>query len=160
MSEVTEEIIKNFGNRLRIRVCGICVRDNALLVLKHHNIGSVGHIWIPPGGGLQFGERMSDALVREFMEETGLQIEVKKLVYVNEYLESPLHAIELFFTVNATGEANLGHDPEMPENISLLQELIWMSREALEKENPAALHPVVDLWLKNGLNEDKSLLWN
>lgn len=160
MSEVTEEIIKNFGNRLRIRVCGICIRDNALLVIKHHNIGSVGHIWIPPGGGLDFGERISDALKREFIEETGLTIEVKNLVHLYEYMDTPLHAIELFFTVDAQGEASLGHDPEMPENTPLLQELKWMTREDLRKENPASLHPVVDLWLKNELNEEKSIPWS
>jgi 8-oxo-dGTP diphosphatase len=41
-------------------------------------------VWTLPGGRAEEGEGMSDALVREFREETGLRVEVGDLAYVAE----------------------------------------------------------------------------
>ncbi len=38
-----------------------------------------------PGGGLEWGEGLEDCLIREFREELGLNITVKKLFYVNPF---------------------------------------------------------------------------
>lgn len=148
MSEITEEIIKNFGNRLRIRVCGLCERNDALLLIRHHSIESPGYIWIPPGGGVQYGERIKDALQRELLEESNMQIEIKELVYIHEYVKLPLHAVELFFRITSTSTSILGSDPEMSVDTPILTELRWMNREELKKEDSNALHPVVQLWMK------------
>src|SRR5690554_3734995 len=88
-----------YGNNVRVRSCGICVKDDAILLVRHHGLGNKGTLWIPPGGGVELGERAIDALRREFREETGLNIEVGSFLFVNEFIESPLHAIELFFEV-------------------------------------------------------------
>ncbi len=42
--------------------------------------------WEFPGGGVEFGERLEDALVREVMEEYGFEIEVKKLLDVVNHI--------------------------------------------------------------------------
>ncbi|MEJ2005913.1 MAG: NUDIX domain-containing protein [Cyclobacteriaceae bacterium] len=69
---MNERIISEFGNRIRIRVCGILIRDGSLLLAEHRGIGENGSILIPPGGGVEFGESLKDALRREFREETGI----------------------------------------------------------------------------------------
>ena len=33
-------------------------------------------LWEFPGGGVQYGERLADALIREFLEEYGMRIEI------------------------------------------------------------------------------------
>lgn len=41
-----------------------------------------------PGGGLEFGEGLSDGLKREFEEELGIAIEVGELFYVNDFYQA------------------------------------------------------------------------
>jgi 8-oxo-dGTP diphosphatase len=52
--------------------------------------------------GLQYGESVNEALKREFLEETQTEITIGEMLFVNEFLEPPLHAIELFFKVEIT----------------------------------------------------------
>ena len=102
-----------YGNRVRVRVCGLCWRDERLLLINHGHL--YGHdFWSPPGGGVDFGESAETGLKREFTEETGLLVDVGPLLFVCEYIKYPLHAVELFFEVLARdGEILVGKDPEM-----------------------------------------------
>ncbi len=56
--------------------------------------------WSVPGGKVDFGERVEDALTREVMEETGIQIEILGLIDVLDLI-GPRNA--------ATGEASEKH---------------------------------------------------
>jgi len=81
-------------------------------MVKH----KMGHIpfWAPPGGGIEFGETVEDTLKREFLEETGLSIEIVKFQFGCEFIMPPLHAIELFYEVKAvSGTLAAGNDPEL-----------------------------------------------
>ncbi|GAB4129280.1 MAG: hypothetical protein OHK0045_00340 [Raineya sp.] len=139
-----EEILANFGNRLRVRVCGICIEEGKLLLIKHKNIGKQGYLWSPPGGGLQFGESVSECLKREFLEETRLSVQIKKFLFVNEFLAPPLHAIELFFEVSILrGILDLGIDPEMPEKKQILEEIAFLDYESFSKEPRDCLHNIL-----------------
>jgi 8-oxo-dGTP diphosphatase len=40
-----------------------------------------------PGGGLEFGEGTKDCLIREFKEETGLDVEVIKHLYTTDFFQ-------------------------------------------------------------------------
>ncbi len=106
-----------YGNKVRVRVSGLYWKENSLL-LVNHNLYEGQDFWAPPGGGLDFGQHMEDCLKREFMEETGLQIKVNGFRFVTEFVNPPLHAIELFADVSVTGgRLSTGSDPEMqPEN--------------------------------------------
>src|SRR5579862_9492774 len=91
------EVQTFYGNRLRVRACGLCVKNDSLLLVNHEISGR--SFWAPPGGGIQFGETAAECLTREFKEETGLTINVKKFAFCCEFIKQPLHAIELFFEV-------------------------------------------------------------
>jgi len=143
MDNLNNEIIKNFGNKIRVRVCGLLVQENKLLLVKHHSLGKAGYLWAPPGGGLNFGETVEASLKREFTEETGLAIEPGEFLFVNEYLEPPLHAIELFFKVRATaGKLITGTDPEMGQS-QIIKEVKFMSERELKAEPEEALHRIL-----------------
>jgi 8-oxo-dGTP diphosphatase len=106
------EVQKFYGNRLRVRTCGICVKEDSLLMVNHLGVSSED-FWAPPGGGIQFGERATDCLSREFKEETGLAIEAGKFLFACEFILLPLHAIEIFFEVSLLShQLQLGTDPE------------------------------------------------
>lgn len=108
-----KEIEQTYGNRVRLRVCGLCWRHDKLL-LVNHALGD-GEFWSMPGGGLEFGETIEQALVREFKEETGFSITQGRFLFGCEYIKHPLHGIELFFEANITsGQLVVGDDPELP----------------------------------------------
>ncbi len=106
------EITEKYGNRVRVRICGVCWDADNLLVINHKHL-TAGDFWAMPGGGLEFGERTEDALMREFREETNLDITPGTFRFACELIKPPLHGIELFFSVtHASGTVKTGHDPE------------------------------------------------
>ncbi|MBE9463068.1 NUDIX domain-containing protein [Dyadobacter subterraneus] len=128
------EITELYGSRLRIRVCGICVADNCILMIRHRFLGDENIFWSPPGGGMQFGESAPETLKREFLEETGLEIEAGELLFVNEFIQPPLHAVELFFQIrNFSGSVITGIDPECSEQNQIIKEVRFMSMEEIKQ---------------------------
>ncbi len=135
-------ITETYGHRLRLRVCGLCIQDGQVLMVRHRGLSRKGYFWAPPGGGLHFGEPAANALQREFMEETGLQIEVEQFLFVHEFLHFPLHAIELFFTVKVrAGQLQPGYDPETGSE-QIIERVKFMSYEEINQEKGVQLHDV------------------
>ncbi len=131
---MSETVVTHFGNKLRTRICGILIHENKLLMLKHKSINPSGYFYCPPGGGLEFGETMKDCLKREFLEETGLTVTVDNFLFINEFLKTPLHAIEFFFEVKSTNLTfNLGIDPELGSNNQIIQQLEFLTLDEIKK---------------------------
>lgn len=59
------------------------MRDGELLLIRRRNDPARGR-WSLPGGRVEAGELLADALVREVREETGLQIAVGELAGILE----------------------------------------------------------------------------
>ncbi|GAB3015148.1 hypothetical protein GCM10027185_08210 [Spirosoma pulveris] len=136
-----EEVLKLYGNRLRLRVCGLYREGDQLLMVRHRGISPTNTFWCPPGGGAQFGEKAPAALTREFLEETGLEIEPGDLLFVNEFMLPPLHAMELFFTVNVTGgQLHQGTDPEMSLGGQIIEEVRLMTFAEIKSYPPEEVH--------------------
>ncbi|MDH4092650.1 MAG: NUDIX hydrolase [Cyclobacteriaceae bacterium] len=130
-------ITKIYGDRVRIRVCGLCWMESQLLLVNHKMQNS--DFWAPPGGGVEFGESLKTALKREFLEETGLEIEVGDFAFGCELINNPLHAIELFFNVNWTGGTlKTGYDPEL----QLIQDTKFLTELEIRRIPSARLHGI------------------
>ena len=71
------------GREFLIRACGILIHDGAVLAQEARNEKG-GLDYALPGGHLEFGETLAACMSREFYEETGLNVEAEKLVYVHE----------------------------------------------------------------------------
>lgn len=116
----------SFSHKIRIRVCGLLLEDNCLLLAQLHSPVINKLIWTPPGGGLEFGETMDECLKREFAEETGLKVDVNRLVHINEMINEPFHAVEFYFAVTRTGGTLIeGRDPELADDEQLLRKIQW-----------------------------------
>lgn len=130
-----EEVQKFYGNRLRVRTCGLVVKDDALLLLKH-GLGR-GEVWLPPGGGIEVGESATDCLMREMLEETNLIVKSCDFLFAFEFINESIHAIELFFRITEmTGDFKLGSDVENAAPKVLLDGhfLTWKEISQMPKE--------------------------
>jgi 8-oxo-dGTP diphosphatase len=136
-----KKIIKKFGNRLRVRVCGILVENDRILLVKHKSLGAQGILWAPPGGGMHFGMSASENLIREFEEETGLQVIIKQYLFTHEFLRPPLHAIELFFEVVKTGGIlRTGSDPEMKQDEQIIEAVAFLQFNEINQMERMQIH--------------------
>lgn len=123
--------MENHQQKVRVRVCGVCFHQNKILLVKQISLPHVSYLWIPPGGGVEYGETLQEALKREFSEETTLEVEVGDLLFVQQFIQAPLHAIEFFFEVKVVkGEIKEAY---YPENEPYLEEVRWFSSEELAK---------------------------
>jgi 8-oxo-dGTP diphosphatase len=94
--------------RQRVTVYGICQdgtgADARILLTRAAPYLTVAGRWFLPGGGIDHGEEPVQALVREFVEETGLTVEVGELRGVlSDVIELPdgtlLHTVRIIHAV-------------------------------------------------------------
>jgi 8-oxo-dGTP pyrophosphatase MutT (NUDIX family) len=80
MSDYVAKLRACVGNDLLVLAsAGACIRDERgrILLLRRSD-----GLWSVPGGGLEPGERLDQAVVREVREETGLEVEPTALIGV------------------------------------------------------------------------------
>ncbi|MFH7834476.1 NUDIX domain-containing protein [Bacillus luti] len=66
-------------NVMQVRVTGILIEDEKVLLVKQK---VANRNWSLPGGRAENGETLEEAIIREMREETGLEVKIKKLLYV------------------------------------------------------------------------------
>ncbi|MGN7382017.1 NUDIX domain-containing protein [Paenibacillus sp. SAFN-117] len=66
-----------------VRVFVLDSEERVLLVKTRHK-KTGGYYWIAPGGMIEKGEYSREAAIREVKEETGLDISIRRLVWVEE----------------------------------------------------------------------------
>ena len=96
--------------------------DDRILLVRHRKEGRSYHLL--PGGGVEWGESLSAALVREVAEETGLAIEVGRLLLLNDTLDpsGSRHVVNITFAATVTGgQLTTALDDERVEGIDLVE---------------------------------------
>ncbi len=64
----------------RKSVAAVVQRETGVLVARRKPVGESGGLWEFPGGKVEPGERYREALVREFLAEFGVGLEVGRLI--------------------------------------------------------------------------------
>ena len=102
------------GKNVRIRVCGILIEQDKLLLIAHKKNNEI--YWLLPGGGVDYGEGLRDALCREFLEELNVSIDVDELALVADSIDpvGSRHVVNLCFACRyRSGEYRLGDDERL-----------------------------------------------
>ena len=63
-----------------LRTVAVLVKDNKILVQRDRN----GNEYALPGGHIKIGETLEDGLIRETMEEMGVRIECRQMLWSEE----------------------------------------------------------------------------
>jgi 8-oxo-dGTP diphosphatase len=88
----------------QIAVGAVCTRADALLLVRRGRGPAAGE-WSVPGGRVEWGETVHEAVVRETYEETGLEVVVDRFLGWVERIEEPHHYVVLDFAVTALDPA-------------------------------------------------------
>ncbi len=124
--------MSDYKNKIRVRTCGILIEDDSLLLVQLRSPVTDELIWMPPGGRVEFGESYKEAVKREFLEETGLEVNVGELIYLNELIRNGFHALELYFKVfRLNGKLRKGSDPELPEKNQIIHQVRFHQQNEL-----------------------------
>lgn len=79
------------------RVTGVLIEDEMILLVKHTQEVQTNRFWSLPGGKVERGETLDFAMKREMLEETGLNVEIEKLLYVCDKPEEEVSRIHFLF---------------------------------------------------------------
>jgi ADP-ribose pyrophosphatase YjhB (NUDIX family) len=115
------------GPRLAVR--GVIVHAGRVLLVNAWP-GGVSDLWCAPGGGVEVGQALAEALRREVHEETGLAVTVGAPCLVNEFHDPDraFHQVEVFFRCTVASDAlpTGWRDPE-----GVVSERRWFTRAEL-----------------------------
>lgn len=116
MADGSEQVFASEG-KPSLRVSGVLVDDRRLLMVEQSRRDE--RYWLLPGGGVIFGETLSEALRREFLEELGLRVAVDRLLAIVESISPDpayaKHVVHMMFAVSAAKEV-----PPVPRDEAVL----------------------------------------
>ena len=92
-----------------IRITGILIENNEILLVQQKL--SDKRNWSLPGGRLERGETLSQGLIREMKEETGLDVEIIRMLYLCDVAASSNTILHITFLIK-----RIGGEIELPSN--------------------------------------------
>lgn len=104
-----------------LAVDGIILRGDKVLLTKREIYPFQGY-WVLPGGHVEYGEKVEEAVKREMKEELGISVKIKKLVGVySELKRDPrYHSVSVaFFLEKGKGKIHLNYESSKFKYFSL-----------------------------------------
>ena len=110
----------------RIGAAVLVTHDNKVLLGKRNKVNAFGK-WVIPGGGVDFGETLEQAAIRELKEETNVDITDVRFIQFEEIVfpDDNYHRIVFFYKAKPTSFHLIARDD--------LDEVKFFSKEELTK---------------------------
>ena len=112
----------------RIRVAAIIEEKGSFLLVNHRKDDKSYYLF--PGGGVESGETIEQALIREVEEETGYIIKLDKLLLLNDSIAPDLsrHLVNIYFSAKIISQSGKkieekrisGHEFKTPQELMSL----------------------------------------
>ena len=108
------------GAHIRTAARAIIVHDNKLLAVRIRTEQS--EFLVLPGGGQNHGETLHQTVIREVLEELGLNVKVKHAAYIREYvgknhamhrIHGHFHQVEVVFHCECADFSPIGAGKEL-----------------------------------------------
>jgi 8-oxo-dGTP pyrophosphatase MutT (NUDIX family) len=112
---------------VRQRACVIIINEGKILLLHRHKYGR--RYYLVPGGGVEAGESIEDAAVREAREETGLDVTLDGKLWEVEDRRQLEH---YFLCGGFNGSLHLGGPEAERQSRDNVYRLEWVRLSALD----------------------------
>jgi ADP-ribose pyrophosphatase YjhB (NUDIX family) len=130
---------------VKIRVAGVTIEKGKILTMRYNYGGQ--NVYVLPGGNLEFGEEMKDALQRELLEELQIETEVGDEVLIAEVVLNEEKTLHQLFTCKIKKG-----DPQLNTIETKALEVCWLDMGKIGNYN---LYPNVSQYLLKDFLEDK-----
>ena len=142
-------------------VYGINIDSDRLLVI-HKNRGPYANRFDLPGGSLEPGESLTSAMKREYLEETGLEIEIVDQIGTTDFMfpckwreYTHIHHIAVFYAVRKVG-GEISEPEQFEGQDSLGAEWVKCDELTIHNSSPLVLKAVE--WMQTG-KLDVNVTW-
>ncbi|MEO1290449.1 MAG: NUDIX hydrolase [Chloroflexota bacterium] len=115
---------------------------NGILSVQHTIPSRDKPNWVLAGGGVEKGETIPQAGIRELHEEANVTISIGRLLYVRIfYFERPI--VEFYPLAQIeSGTPSLGYDPETSSENQILTDIRVISFDELEQNESLTFYPI------------------
>jgi len=142
-----------------IRPSLVLLKDNKILVLKSHY--SQGIFYLLPGGHIEGMETTQDTVIRETKEETGYDVKVSKLLYIQEWINVARDknvVYMVFLGEIIQGDQTHLLDPCLEDGH--IQGIEWKTISELKNEPffPKDILPLLEADIKNSFTKETQML--
>lgn len=115
---------------------GAIIKDEKILLIRRKNEPFKGK-WALPGGFVEYGEKVEDAVIREIKEEIGLITKIKEIfgIYSDPNRDPRGHTVTIVFLLDIiTGKLNAQDDADSVKffNLNKLPDLSFDHRIIIE----------------------------
>lgn len=110
--------------RPTVGVGAIVLDDDGRLLCVRRGREPAAGLWSLPGGRIEFGETAAEAVAREVLEETGMQVEVGELAGYIDVIGSERHYLVMDFHARVVGGALAAGDDAA--------DAAWLTRSQLK----------------------------
>jgi 8-oxo-dGTP diphosphatase len=115
----------------RISAGGIVFKGNTVLLVRYRNSGKEGTYLVCPGGRLEDNENIIQAIIRETKEETGVTVEPKRVVAIEDLICSRFKMIKIWMVCEIVdGQVHKTREAEQEGII----EAAWFTKDQLANE--------------------------